>query len=58
MPIQKKESTSSIIEHIGRDCNIILLNVTYFIALEQRSQLSKLEKDVTDEQRRDVVREK
>ena len=56
---QEKEVTLSISEHIG--CNTILLNVlmiTYFIALQQQSQLSKLEKDVTNKKRRDEVRDK
>ena len=56
---QEEEITPSVIEHIGS--NTILLNVimiTYFIVPEQQIQLSKLEKDVTDKQRRDEVREK
>ena len=31
--------------------------ITYYIAPQQKSQLSKLEKDVTDKPRRDDVRD-
>ena len=55
----EEKVTPSISKHIGS--NTILLNVimiTYFIALQQQSQLSKLEKDVTDQQRKDEVKDK
>ena len=56
---QEEEFTPSISEHIGS--NTILLNIimiTDFIAQQQQSKLSKLEKNVTDKQRRDEVRDK
>ena len=54
----KEEVIPSISEHI--DSNTILLSVimiTYFIAQQQQSEMPKLEKYVTDKQRRDEVRD-
>ena len=53
----EEEVTLSISEHIGSN-TILVLMISYFIALQQQSQLSKLEKDVTNKKRRNEVRDK
>ena len=52
----EEEVTLSISEDIGSNTtSLIVIIITYFIALQQQSQLFKLEKDVTDKQRIEEV---
>ena len=52
----EEEFTPSISEDIGSNTiSLIVIIITYFIALQQQSQLFKLEKDVTDKQRIEEV---
>ena len=55
----QEEVTPSISEDIGSNTILLyVIMITYVIALEQQSQLFKLEKDVTDKQRIDEVKDR